>query len=219
MGRAVGLVNIDAPIQGPILLAYASPSLTGVFLKAIKGIPSTANEDQSYYHFLEDFYRRDNSTKKKSVRENIKILGSGTDHASFAYYAGVPSTYQKFKIDKLQYPGVSGYPTYHTGFETFYLVDKIIDPGFITSRASTQISLHVILQLSESPIIPYTLQDTITVLETALKKELFTSLRELGLSEPLDVMIEAFQEFRSSVERWQRETEEMKEAGLTDKLK
>ena len=122
MGRAVGLINIDAPIQGPILLAYASPSLTGVFLKAIKGIPSTADQTQTYYQFLEDFYQRDNSTKKKSVRENIKILGSGTDHASFAYYAGVPSTYQKFKIDKLKYPGVSGYPTYHTGFETFYLL-------------------------------------------------------------------------------------------------
>ena len=62
------------------------------FLKAIKGIPSTADQTQSYYQFLEDFYQRDNSTKKKTVRENIKILGSGTDHASFAYYAGVPST-------------------------------------------------------------------------------------------------------------------------------
>ena len=76
MSRAVGLINIDAPIQGPILLAYASPALTGVFLKAIQGIPS-ADQSRSYYQFLEDFYQRDNSTQKKSVRENIKILGSG----------------------------------------------------------------------------------------------------------------------------------------------
>ena len=74
MSRAVGVINIDAPIQGPILMAYAS--LTGVFLKAIQGIPS-ADQSRSYYQFLEDFYQRDNSTKKKSVRENIKILGSG----------------------------------------------------------------------------------------------------------------------------------------------
>ena len=77
MSRAVGVINIDAPIQGPILLAYASPALTGVFLKAIQGIPSTADQSQSYYQFLEDFYQRDNSTKEKSVRENINILGSG----------------------------------------------------------------------------------------------------------------------------------------------
>ena len=77
MSRAVGVINIDAPIQGPILMAYASPALTGVFLKAIQGIPSTADQSRSYYQFLEDFYQRDNSTKEKSVRENIKILGSG----------------------------------------------------------------------------------------------------------------------------------------------
>ena len=76
MSRAVGVINIDAPIQGPILMAYASPALTGVFLKAIQGIPS-ADQSRSYYQFLEDFYQRDNSTKEKSVRENINILGSG----------------------------------------------------------------------------------------------------------------------------------------------
>ena len=75
MSRAVGVINIDAPIQGPILMAY--DSLTGVFLKAIQGIPSTADQSQSHYQFLEDFYQRYNSTKEKSVRENIKILGSG----------------------------------------------------------------------------------------------------------------------------------------------
>ena len=219
MNRAVGLINIDAPIQGPILLAYASPSLKGVFLNAIKGIPSIADQSKTYYQFLEDFYQRDSSNKKKSVAENIKILGSGTDHASFAYYAGVPATYQKFKIDKLRYPGVSGYPTYHTGFETFYLVDKIIDPGFVTSRASTQISLHVILQMSESPVIPYSLEDMITVLEAALQKDLFKVLRDLGIGDSLDLMIGSFQEFKASVLQWQRETERMKLEGFSDKLK
>ena len=219
VNRAVGLVNIDAPIQGPILLAYASPTLTGVFLKAIKGIPSTADERKSYFQFLEDFYQRDNSTTKKSVKENIKLLGSGTDHASFAFYAGVPATYQKFKIDKLKYPGVSGYPTYHTGFETFHLVDKIIDPGFLTSRASTQISLHIILQLSESPVIPYSLQEMTRVLEKELKKDIFTTLRDLGLGDSLDVMVEAFHKFKSSVSLWDKETEKLKSDGFRDKLR
>ena len=76
VSRAVTSLAIDAPIQGPILMAYASPALTGVFLKAIQWIPSTADQSQSYYQFLEDFYQRDNSTQEKSVRENIKILGS-----------------------------------------------------------------------------------------------------------------------------------------------
>ena len=146
-------------------------------------------------------------------------LRTGTDHASFAFYAGVPATYQKFKIDKLKYPGVSGYPTYHTGFETFHLVDKIIDPGFVTSRASTQISLHVILQMSESPLIPYSLQDLVTVLQKGLEKDIFKTLRKLGVGDSLDVMIAAFLKFKSSIEAWQRETDRMKAGGLADKLK
>ena len=219
INRAVGLVNIDAPIQGPILLAYASPTLTRVFLNAIKGIPSTADSTKTYFQFLEEFYQRDNSSTKKSVKENIKLLGSGTDHASFAFYAGVPATYQKFKIDKLKYPGVSGYPTYHTGFETFHLVDKIIDPGFVASRASTQISLHIILQLSESPVIPYSLQDMTRVLEKELKKDIFTTLRDIGLGESLDVMVEAFQKFKYSVLQWERETEKLQSDGFRDKLR
>ena len=34
-----------------------------------------------------------------------------------------------FQDEKL-YPGMSGYPGYHTGFETFDLVDRIYDPEF-----------------------------------------------------------------------------------------
>ena len=32
--------------------------------------------------------------------------------------------------DEKLYPGMSGYPGYHTGFETFDLVDRIYDPEF-----------------------------------------------------------------------------------------
>ena len=131
----------------------------------------------------------------------------------------MPSVYQKFQIDKLKYPGVSGYPTYHTGFETFHLVDKIIDPGFVASRASTQISLHIILQLSESPVIPYSLQDMTRVLEKELKKDIFKVLRDIGLGDSLDVMVEAFQKFKSSVSHWERETEKLKSDGFRDKLR
>ena len=32
--------------------------------------------------------------------------------------------------DEKLYPGMSGYPGYHTGFETFDLVDRIYDPEY-----------------------------------------------------------------------------------------
>ena len=68
---------------------------------------------------------------------------------------------------------MSGYPGYHTGFETFDLVDRIYDPefkvfiSFFTKnsslkvklaaqvfRACAQLNLRLTLQLAESPLLP-----------------------------------------------------------------
>ena len=76
--------------------------------------------------------------------------------------------------DEKLYPGMSGYPGYHTGFETFDLVDRIYDPEFkvfiayparysrkITwslnaqvFRACAQLNLRLSLQLAESTLLP-----------------------------------------------------------------
>ena len=65
---------------------------------------------------------------------------------------------------------MSGYPGYHTGFETFDLVDRIYDPeykvfssqieGKVDSlnpqvfRACAQLNLRLSLQLAESSLLP-----------------------------------------------------------------
>ena len=73
-----------------------------------------------------------------------QILGSGSDHAPFAFTAGVPALYYGFYVDKQKYPGLSGYPTYHTGFETFFLMEQLLDPGFRLARTCTQLALHMV---------------------------------------------------------------------------
>ena len=67
-------------------------------------------------------------------------MGSGSDHAPFAFYANIPAINLRFKDDTKKYKGVGQYPTYHTGYETFYLVDKIIDPGFKIHRTCAQVN-------------------------------------------------------------------------------
>ena len=47
----------------------------------------------------------------------------------------------RFKDDTKKYKGVGQYPTYHTGYETFYLMDEIIDPGFKIHRTCAQVNL------------------------------------------------------------------------------
>lgn len=68
-------------------------------------------------------------------------MGSGTDHASFAFYANIPAIDLEFVPDEKKYPSISSswYPMYHTGYDTFYLMDKLIDPGYKIHRTCTQV--------------------------------------------------------------------------------
>ena len=61
----------------------------------------------------------------------------------FAFYANIPAINLRFKDDTKKYKGVGQYPTYHTGYETFYLVDKIIDPGFKIHRTCAQVPISL----------------------------------------------------------------------------
>ena len=82
-------------------------------------------------------FQNNNGTERKEPKE-FKLLGSGSDHAPFAFFANIPAVQVMFKTDEKKY-GVGWYPTYHTGFETFYLVDKIVDPGFKIHRTCAQV--------------------------------------------------------------------------------
>ena len=147
MERAVAVINVDICIVGDILSPSASPILKDVFLEALHSVPSTLDPNKSYYQFLGDWLAMGEKTENTTVEEYVKILGSGSDHAPFAFYAGVPALYFLFKTDDQKYPG-AGYPAYHTGFETFYLVDEILDPGFLLHRTCTQLSTHMLLQVT-----------------------------------------------------------------------
>ena len=66
------------------------------------------------------------SSEQHANTQQIKLI---LDHAAFAFYAGIPSINLSFRVDKKKHEGVWVYPSYHTGYDTFYLVDKILDPG------------------------------------------------------------------------------------------
>ena len=153
MERAVAIINVDICIIGDILTPKASPILKQVFADAIKAVPSTNDPNESYYDFLSRWLSEGEKTENTTVEEHIKLLGSGSDHAAFAFYAGIPALYFSFRTDDHKYPN-AGYPTYHTGFETFYLQSEILDPNFLLHRSCAQVSIHMLLNLGESSILP-----------------------------------------------------------------
>ena len=84
-------------------------------------------------------------------------------------------------------------------------MDQLVDPGFNSARASTQLGLHMALQLSEAPVLPYSLTTMTSVIESAiteLQNTTFVTLREHGAGDSLNVMLEAFQEFKTVAEKF-----------------
>jgi len=218
--RAVAVINLDVCVGGDILEPSASPVLKSVFVEAIKNVPATKDPSKSYYEFLKEYYKNDENPVD-DIEEKIKILGSGSDHAPFAYYAGVPALYYTFDIDKQKYPEIKGgYPMYHTGFETFYLMDQILDPGFKLHKTCTQLALHMILQLVESSILPFQPGHIIDELEKAIKKlettNITKAIKSNGAGQALDMMTDSFNNFKQVVSKWVQKRTAMKKSGELD---
>ncbi len=174
MNRGVGLVNTDICVSGPIVKPQSSPVLQDVVIDGLKhaSIPvdgdyldgdgderrdfyPNSESQGSYYDFWKRWWNQD---KDATEEPKIKLLGSGTDHAPFAFYAGVPAINLRFKDDNKRHKGVGQYPTYHTGYETFYLMDAIIDPGFKIHRTCAQTSIRMLMNLADSVVLPYNLE-------------------------------------------------------------
>ncbi len=75
------------------------------------------------------------------------LLGSGSDHSPFAYVAGIPAVDLRFLPDHKAQPGLDssggeGHPTQHTAYETFHLVDRLVDPEFRMHRICAQTTIR-----------------------------------------------------------------------------
>ena len=207
MHRTVGLVNTDICVSGPIVKPQASPVLRDVVVESLKHASDpTTEEDRSYYDYWEEWTNLDKKADEPKKKPQIKHLGSGTDHAAFSFYAGVPSFNLRFKDDTKKYKGVGQYPTYHTGYETFYLVDKIIDPGYKIHRTCAQTSIHALLNLADSALLPYNLNYFPSEMKKSLKEFDKSSTNVTELLMDNDVTLEhlknALMEFENATKEY-----------------
>ena len=177
--RGVGYLNTDVCMSGPILYPAASPTLGNLFLDATKDVTSPQNDNESYYDFWKNWSEAGDDFKPKVS----PFVGSGSDHATFLFYAGVPVLDITFIEDEKVYPHMSGYPAYHTGFETFELVDKIYDPEFKLFRACSQLNLRLGLELAEKEKLPFNIENYADVMEDGMK-----ALEENGIIDTLEIL-------------------------------
>ena len=179
--RGVAYLNTDICMTGPILAPRASPTIGHLIVEATKDITSPVNEEESYYDFWKNWAEAGDEFNPKVS----PFVGAGSDHATFLYYAGVPVVDIAFLEDTKIYPNMSDYPAYHTGFETFELVDKIYDPDYKLSRACSQLHLRLGLELAESEKLPFLMETYADVMEegmvTLAENGVLHQLEDLGV--------------------------------------
>ncbi|XP_022094263.1 putative N-acetylated-alpha-linked acidic dipeptidase [Acanthaster planci] len=84
---------------------------------------------------------------------HIGTLGSGSDYAPFLQLAGISAADFTYTYDKKNIK-ISGYPMYHSVYETFKLVDLYYDPGFVYHRAMAQLLSEMARNLAEEVKLP-----------------------------------------------------------------
>lgn len=211
MHRTVGLVNTDICVAGPIVNPQASPMLRDVFVNALKAASNPTNSShRSYYDFWKKWTNQDNNGEE--IEPKVGYLGSGTDHAAFAFYAGIPALNYIFQFDRKKYKIASLYPTYHTGYETFHLIDKIVDPDFKIHKTCAQTTIHALMELAESTVLPYNVEqlpkEMKNILESFDKANYTKKLNDNGVT--LEHIEKAIDDFANATAKFRKSVEEDK---------
>ncbi|OAX82630.1 hypothetical protein ACJ72_03023 [Emergomyces africanus] len=129
-------LNVDVGVSGNKFRASASPVFERVLLRVLE-----RTSDPVTHQTLRSLWDQRGST--------LEGLGAGSDYVAFQDIAGMSSIDFGFTGDP--------YP-YHSCYDTFEWMAKFGDPGFKYHQVLGQIWALLILELSDSPILPFDLQ-------------------------------------------------------------
>ncbi|XP_025105254.1 N-acetylated-alpha-linked acidic dipeptidase-like protein [Pomacea canaliculata] len=106
--------------------------------------------------------------------------------------------------DPNKYP-IAFYPLYHTEYETFDAVKRLIDPDFRYHRSVGQVAVEIVRLLADSLIIPFNISDYAWGLEMnrqKLDKGFGSRLQQIVSNYPdLQKVIEGFKKDVQTFER------------------
>ena len=169
--RMVGLLNLDTCSIGPIAVTQASPSLRDLLLNSYKNaydLEADSSVHGSYYDYWLNWHNSDKNESEQMDLPDIPLLTPSSDHAAFNLQNGVPAIRLMFEEDTKKHKGLRGNPTYHTGYETFYLIDKLIDPEYKLHRLCVQTSTYILMEMADSLVLPYNLNQMAEAMATGL---------------------------------------------------
>ncbi|VDM57142.1 unnamed protein product [Angiostrongylus costaricensis] len=172
--RGVVYLNMDCLHGNTSLHVGSIPSLHHVLFEAAKKVsnPSKAEQRKGRKTLYDSWLK----TFPSSIPglPDIPVPGSGSDHASFLIFSGIPVVDITFK-NATTY---DNYPLYHTMYETPFLNEHLLDTdGFSVHKAVGQFWVELARIFTDEPVLPFNstelavaiLMDYIPALGEALK--------------------------------------------------
>ncbi|XP_012946196.1 putative N-acetylated-alpha-linked acidic dipeptidase [Aplysia californica] len=183
--RAVAYVNVDIAVRGnDTLSAGSTPMMHDILFDAAKKVPNPNPDEiaagrKTVYDTWLKTLPWPNMDGGSAGIPGVGNLGSGSDYAPLLQRAGITAVDISYVHDPKKY-NVTGYPIYHTEYETFQIVDTQIDRGFEVHAAMARVAGEMIRNLADSLVLPFHLSSYSRGLEVnrkALDKDYGTQLR------------------------------------------
>ncbi|KAM8975426.1 putative N-acetylated-alpha-linked acidic dipeptidase isoform 2-T2 [Pelodytes ibericus] len=155
--RAVAYINADSSVEGNYTLRVdCTPLMYQLVYRLAKEIesPDKGFEGKSLY---ESWHQKDNWTDYKDS-PRINKLGSGNDFEVFFQRIGIASGRVRYTKNRKE-GRYSGYPVYHSVYETFEIVDQFYDPLYKNHLAVAKVRGGLVFELADSLVLPLHVQD------------------------------------------------------------
>ncbi|XP_078515472.1 putative N-acetylated-alpha-linked acidic dipeptidase [Lissotriton helveticus] len=208
--RAVAYLNVDLALQGNATFrATATPLLNSLLYEAAKKVenPNPSEVAVGRKTVFDTWLASTPSQYDKSV-PGIEGPDSGSDQAPFLLITGISVADMWYSYDKSY--SIDSYPLYHSVYETYDLVARLMDRGFKYHQAMARMWGEMALVLADRVILRLDCLEYATTLERIVAEVESTQgplLRSRNIT--LDGVRRANADFRSAAETLQKKIESL----------
>jgi len=162
--KAVAYLNIDTAVSGKDLRLSGAHALRDVIMSALADVRHPAEGVDLYTAYRNAAWRSGKDAWAAANRErrwrgepeqpfapDLGTLGSGSDYTTFIDHLGIPSA-------DLRFSGANG--NYHSMYDDFEYMNRVIDPGYAYHVAMTDLWSRVTLRLAEANVAPLDYSNT-----------------------------------------------------------
>ena len=162
--RAAAYVNVDVAVAGRDFRVNGSHALRDLLVEALDQVQDPGRgvsmlrawTDKGFADGKADWARLNRERHWRGEPErpfemNVAPLGSGSDYTAFEHHLGIAS------LD-IRAEGLQG--TYHSMYDDFEYMDRVVDPGYAYSLMMTELWSRVALRLAEAELLPLRYSNT-----------------------------------------------------------